>query len=144
MATGLIELIKIAAMEAIENGKPCDLRFGDVVSISPLKVRITSDFILPESLLVVSKHLTDYSTNANIGLGGTSGGGGSGFDISVIDDTLYIKSAVATVSDDGVSEFETEGVDERTLTVYNGLEVGDNVVLLRNQGGTKYLILDRV
>jgi hypothetical protein len=109
-------------MEAIENGKPCDLRFGEVVSISPLKVRITSDFILPESLLIVPQHLTDYSVVVNIGLDRTKG----------------------DVLDEGISESDTEGVDERTLTVYNGLEIGDNVVLIRNQGGTKYLILDRV
>ena len=132
----MIEIIKVAAMEAIENGKPCDLRFGEVVSVSPLKVRITSDFILPESLLIVPKHLTDYSANVNIGLGG--------LDVNVVGNTLYIKSPLATVGDEGVSESDTEGVDERTLTVYNGLEIGDNVVLIRNQGGTKYLILDRV
>ena len=133
MATGMIELIKIAAMEAIENSKPCDLRFGTVTSISPLRVQVSSNFILPESLLIVPRYLTDHSTSTNIGLDDK-------LDISVVDDTLVIK----TSNTNTVGEGDTEGVNERTLTMYNGLEVGDNVVLLRNQGGTKYLILDRV
>ncbi len=137
MATGLISIIKQAAMDAVENGKPCDLRFGTVSSVSPLKVRISSDFILPESLLVVPEHLTDYSMDTNIG----SAKDESKLSISVVGTTLKITTVTEEVEGD---ESTTESIDERTLTMYNGLNVGDNVVLLRNQGGSKYLILDRV
>lgn len=137
MATGLISIIKQAALDAVENGKPCDLRFGTVSSISPLKVKVSSDFILPESLLIVPEHLTDYSTEANIGLSEDK----NKLSISVVDSTLKITTVDTETEDD---ESVTDNIDERTLTIYNGLNVGDNVVLLRNHGGTKYLILDRV
>lgn len=129
MATGMIEIMKIAAMEAIDNAKPCDVRFGTVSSVSPLSVRISSDLILPESVLVVPQHLTDYTVNVNIGL--------------IANDSADDEVEEGDIIED-VDESITEGIDERTLTIYNALEVGDNVVLLRNQGGKQYLILDRV
>ena len=114
----MLDIIKHAAMDAVNNSQPCDIRFGTVDSISPLKVRISSDLILPESVLVVPEHLTDYSVTVNIG--------------SVADEPV------------GEDESATEEIDERVLTIYNGLNVGDDVVLIKNQGGKKYLILDRI
>ena len=145
MATGLIEIMKIAAMDAIENSKPSDLKFGTVISINPLKVMVNNNFILPESLLVVPEHLTDYSMLTNVGNDTNSTDATSSVNMFVTGETLMITTTnnVAVVDDDDVSE-PVDNVDERTLTVYNSLNVGDNVVLLRNQGGTSYLILDRI
>lgn len=157
MSTGIIEVIKVAAMDAIENSKPCDIRFGTVSSISPLKVKVSNDFIIPESLLIVPEHLTDHSMLSNVGgdgnngnNGGSEGGGSGGTSVSmtVEGETLIITTNVTSVVTESTEPTETteevDFVDERTLTVYNSLQVGDNVVLLRNQGGSSYLILDRV
>lgn len=67
MSTGLIKLIKQSAIEAVENGQPCDWRTGIVTSINPLKVQITPQFILPESVLVVPKHLTKEEITLTFG-----------------------------------------------------------------------------
>ena len=40
-------------------------------------------------------------------------------------------------------EIEIEG-EKRQIKIYNALKSGDEVILLRMQGGQKYLILDRV
>ena len=146
MSTGIIEIIKVAAMDAIENSKPCDLRFGTVSSISPLKVKVSNDFIIPESLLVVPEHLTDYSLNANVGGdGNTSSSSGTSVSMHVEGETLVINTnVISTVDEDEPTDETVDFVDDRTLTIYNGLNVGDKVVLLRNQGGSSYLILDRV
>ena len=60
MSTGLIEIMKRAALDATDNAQMCDLRYGTVTSVSPLKVKITSQFVLPQSLLVVPQHLTTH------------------------------------------------------------------------------------
>ena len=57
MATGLIKLIKTAALEAVDNSQPTDLRYGIISSVKPLKVQITPQFTLPESVLVVPLRL---------------------------------------------------------------------------------------
>jgi hypothetical protein len=53
-------------MESINNAQMCDLRYGTVISESPLKVKVTNLFTIPESLLVVPKHLTDYEVEVNL------------------------------------------------------------------------------
>lgn len=66
MASGLVKIIKQASLDAMENGQPTDLRYGVVSSSNPLKVQITPQFILPESVLVVPKHLTNHTMNITI------------------------------------------------------------------------------
>lgn len=66
MATGLIEIIKRASLDALNNQQMADLRYGTVISVNPLKVQITNQFTLPNSLLVVPKHLTDYEVDITI------------------------------------------------------------------------------
>ena len=72
MSTGLIDIIKRASMEAINNAQMCDLRFGTVTSVNPLKVQITNQFTLPQKLLIVPKHLTDYTVEVTLGVETTS------------------------------------------------------------------------
>ena len=63
MATGLIDVMKRAALDVNSNMKPTDLRYGTVVSISPLKVRITNNVTIPSSMLIVPKRLTKNAQN---------------------------------------------------------------------------------
>lgn len=112
MSTGLLDIIKRASLDAADNAQLCDLRFGTVVSIDPLKVQVTSQFILPQSLLIVPQNLMDYSVNATM----------------------------SWTSDDGETTFS--GI--KTITIHNGLRIGERVALLRKQGGQSYFILDRV
>ncbi len=80
----MIEIIKKAAVEAIETSKPVTIVFGKITSMVPLKINIEQKLILgPEQLL-----LTD--------------------------------------------------------TIKNNINTGDNVILIRQQGGQKYIVLDKV
>lgn len=66
MSTGLIEIMKRTSLDAMHNAQMCDLRYGKVVSTKPLKVQVTNVFTIPESLLVVPEHLTNYSVSIKI------------------------------------------------------------------------------
>ena len=66
MSTGLVKIIKQVALEAMDNAQMCDLRYGKVVSTSPLKVQVTNLFTIPSKLLVVPKSLTDYEVKVNL------------------------------------------------------------------------------
>lgn len=59
MSSGLVGAIKTAALEAVNNAQMCDLRYGTVTSVSPLKVKVTNQFVIPSSLLIVPQRLTD-------------------------------------------------------------------------------------
>lgn len=128
MASGLVEIIKRASMESVANAQMSDLRYGKVTSVNPLKVYITNLFTLPESMLVVPEHLTDY-------------------EIEITTDT-YGWTTEDKSGGSGDPAFESHNHEikqvKRKLKVHGALKVGDKVALLRKQGGQSYFILDRL
>ena len=118
MATGLVDVMKRASMDAVATSQPCDLRFGTVASASPLSVRVSAQMVLPASLLVVPQHLTDYTVDAEV--------------------------EWETERDRGNQPHTHEIVGTQKLKIKNGLKEGDKVALLRKQGGQTYYILDRI
>lgn len=129
MATGLIDVMKRAAIDANESNKPADLRFGTVTSTSPLKIQVTNQFILPESILIVPEHLTDYEIKVTVkdeyewATKNRSGGGGDASFASHNHDIAF---------------------NEKKILVHGALKLGDKVALMRKQGGQFYYVLDRL
>ena len=114
-STDLYNSIKIAAMKAVEASQPCDFIFGKVTSISPLKVSVEQKMILGSAQLVLTRNVTDYTTDVTI-------------DWNTENADTHSHSIVGV----------------KTITIHNGLKIGDEVVLLKKKGGQKYLILDKV
>jgi hypothetical protein len=128
MATGLIDVMKRASMEAVANAQMCDLRYGKVTSVDPLEVYVTNLFTLPEELLVVPEHLTDYEIKVTT----------DGYNWTTEDKSGGAGDASFSSHNHEIKEIE------RTLKVHGALKVDDKVVLLRKQGGQSYFILDRL
>lgn len=124
MSTGLIDIMKRASIDATENSQPCDLRFGTVISTSPLKIRVTNQLVLPESLLVVPQHLTDYNMDVTVSWETEAESGGG------LDEAFAAHS------------HRIEG--RKSVLIHGSLRDGDKVALIRKQGGQTYYILDRV
>ena len=124
MSSGLIGIVKQAALDAIENAQMCDLRYGEVVSTSPLKVKVTNQLIIPSSLLVVPEHLTKREVVVYLDWNTESQSGGSG--------------------ESSFAEHNHLVNGTKTMLIDNELKVGDKVALLRKQGGQSYFILDRI
>lgn len=129
MSSGLIDIMKRSALDAVEAGKPCDLRYGKVISIAPLKVQVTSQFIIPKSMLIVPEYLTDYEIEVTVkpdyGWNTQNRSGGSG------------EAAFSNHNHDIYFE-------RKKITIHGALKVGDKVVLLRQAGGQQFLVLDRL
>lgn len=117
--------MKQAAVDAMESGQPTDLRYGVVTSVDPLKIQITPQFILPESVLVVPQHLTNYEIPISVNWTTSSVSGGSG-------DASF------------ASHNHTIAEEQTTITINNALQVDDRVALLRSKGGQSYFVLDKV
>ena len=128
MSTGLIDIMKQASLNAIENRKPCDLRYGTVNSVSPLTIQITPQFILPESLLIVPEQLTDHEVKVTI----------SGYNWTTDNKSGGSGDAMFSSHNHSLSQ------SEQTLKIHGGLKVGDKVALLRQSGGQFYFVLDRI
>lgn len=98
----LNELIKKEALRAVDNSKPVNVLYGEVVEKSPLKIRVNQQKDYSEEFLVLTRNVTDYD--------------------------VYIKK------DNGEKEKHT---------IYNSLEKGEIVILLRVQGGQEFIVWDR-
>ena len=98
----LNESIKRIAINVMEQSKPANVMYGEVISINPLEICVDQKKTYPEDFFVLTRNVTDYDT--------------------------YIKK------EDGEKE---------KYTIYNSLQKGDIVVLLRAQGGQEFVILDK-
>lgn len=94
---------------------PARFLFGTVSKTDPLTVFVDNRFPLSGPALVVLRELLGHT---------------------------HVVPQLRTESADGHTHAVPQNVTEKENTA--GLSVGDEVVLLRNQGGQSYLILGRV
>ena len=60
-STDLVALIKKAATEAVDAGKPVNILFGKVISPSPIQVQLDQQVILGAAQLTVARLLRGYT-----------------------------------------------------------------------------------
>lgn len=139
MSTGILQIVKQASLDAMNNAQICDIRYGKVTSTSPLRVQITSQFVIPASLLVVPQHLTTYELECTLSQSSESISGETekSEDLKDEDEPFSEHTHKFSMTTSG-------GESKQTITVHNALKVGDKVALLRQQGGQSYFILDRI
>lgn len=129
-SSDFVKVIKKSAIEAVNNSKPADIFYGTVQSISPLTIFIDQKLILSEKFLIIPESLTDYETEISF-------------------DNPSIKQVFTTWNMEETSESTPSKISfkekiKHKITVYNSLKEGEKVILLRQQGGQKYMVLDRV
>ena len=126
-ANGIVKKVHQAAIDAMESTKPVNVYFGEVMSVSPLKIDVEQKMILGEKQLILSRNVTDFKTKITAG------------NIKNYYYTGDVNSGTAPVSPSHVHAVGT--ID---ITVHNGLAVGDGVILIRQQEGQKFIVVDRI
>lgn len=111
----IANLIKRAAVEAMNEAKPTALVFGSVVSIEPLKINVEQKLTLTAAQLILTNNVRDYD--------------------------LYM---TVNHSTEGASGHSHGYAGKKKFTIHNGLTIGDEVMLLQVQGGQKYIVLEKV
>lgn len=127
-ATELVKLIKKSAIEAVAASKPVEICFGKVISVSPLKISVEQKMTLGEPQLVLCRNVTEYRTRI------------TGENVK----NHYYVGKLPDVSTVPVDPPHIHAVGKIEIIVHNGLVVGDEVLLLRQQGGQKYIVVDRI
>lgn len=125
---GLMEVVKRAALEAVEAGKPTNICFGKVVSASPLQISVEQKMTLGEKQLILSRNVTNFKTSITAGN----------------NKNYYYTGSTTDSGTAPVSPSHVHAIGKIEITVHNGLVVGDEVILMRQQGGQKFVVLDRV
>lgn len=112
--------------------------FGTVISTSPLEIQIDQKLTLTEEYLILTKNVSDHEVdievnhfteqNALVGYGPW--------------DTKH------SHPDAGIGEINPnhrhQYLGRKKIKIYNGLQKGEKVILIRLQGGQKYIVLDRI
>lgn len=127
-ANELVETLKRAAVEAMQATKPVNVYFGKVVSAAPLKINVEQKMMLGEKQLILSRNVTNFKT-------------------SIIGGNIKNYYYTGSTTDSGtapVSPSHVHAVGKIEITVHNGLVVGDEVILIRQQEGQKFIVLDRI
>ena len=123
-ANDLLNIVKKAALEAVNASQPSDFCFGKVTSTNPLKISVEQKMTLGVAQLVLTRSVTDFKTKVTLNWLTETTSGGSG-------DSSFASHSHALSG-------------KKEITIHNALQVGDEVILLKKKGGQKYLVLDRV
>lgn len=123
-ATGFVKLTKRAAIDAMNSTKPVEVCFGKVTANSPLKILVEQKMTLGENQLVLCRNVTTYETEVTVEWQTGNKSGDSG--------------------DSAFASHNHSVSGRKKITIHNGLVVGDEVILLRQQGGQKYIVVDKI
>ena len=133
-AVELMKTIKRAAVDAVNASKPVEVCFGKVTSASPLKILVEQKMTLGAAQLVLCRNVTEHIIEMTV-------------DHYTENETEHTHAVQDTYTGGGSSS-PTKHLHayrgRKKFTVHNGLVVGDEVVLLRQQGGQKYIVVDRI
>lgn len=98
-----------------ETFKPTSIMYGKVISANPLKINVEQRMVLDRKFLVLTDHLTKKTS-----------------EVSYRD---YYRNSANEM---------TYTTRTAQVTFDNSLKVNDKVVLLREEGGQKFLVIDKV
>jgi hypothetical protein len=120
----MVELIKQAALEASEAGKPTKSVFGEVITVDPLSINIEQKLTLPAEFFILTRAVLNHYVDISVSHITEDRGGGSG--------------------DPAFASHNHDYTGVKKIMIHNGLQIGEQVILIQVQGGQKYIVLDRV
>ena len=127
-AAELVGAVKAAALAATDAAKPVQLCFGRVITEAPLQISVEQKMVLGEAQLALCRQVTEYETYI------------TGENVK---DFYYVQPPPREVTRP-VEPPHVHAVGKIRIIVHNALKAGEQVVLLRMQGGQKYLVVDRL
>ncbi|WP_144511738.1 DUF2577 domain-containing protein [Bacillus sp. FJAT-22090] len=113
----ILKLFKIAAKEAVEAADPTAIQFGEVTSVSPLKILVEQKKELTMAQLVLTRNVRNHE----------------------IEMTVEHTTEIGNGPDAHTHEYK----GKKKFLVHNALKEGDSVMLVKMQGGQKYIVWDK-
>ena len=160
----LLNTIKKAATEAVDASKPVAILFGKVLNVSPLEINVEQKMILHSAQLVLSRNVTDYSTEATVAWssndtqlnanhthninGDISINSNATINPNPDNEQITISNEInnnMSIAQKSINLTHAHSITGRKkIIIHNGLKIDDEVLLLRMQGGQKYIVIDKV
>lgn len=123
MATNIVSMIAAIANSANDASKPTAVLFGEVTAVNPLVIMVDQKIPLTEDFLILTDAVRDHWRDMTVDhlTENSSGGGGHA----------------------AFASHNHQYLGRKPFLIHNDLVVGEYVVLLRVQGGQKFVVLDR-
>lgn len=163
MSSSLGEVIKRMAVGANDANAPTSVLFGVVTSVDPLEITVEQKLKLTKEFLVLTKNVMDYTVkvtmdwstedkklkadhnhtvdvNSNISVSS---------DISPNDDNQKITNNVTgevsvVVQKEAIDLTHNHNINgTKSITIHNALKSGEKVILIQQQGGNSFVVLDK-
>lgn len=119
----IVNIIKEIASTVIQNGEPMEVIVGEVVSASPLEIKIDPKLTISEENIILTKNTSEWTMEMSVDHVTENRSGGGGY-----------------------AEFASHNhgyKGRKKYLVHNQLVVGDKVIMLKETGGQRYIALDR-
>ncbi|WP_312340269.1 DUF2577 domain-containing protein [Anaerospora hongkongensis] len=120
----LVQVIQQISQNANKTGKPIGIVYGEVMTVEPLTIQVEQKLTLPAEFFKLTKAVTDHYVDITVSHVTENRAGGSG------------SAAYASHNHDYQGR--------KKMMVHNGLQVGEQVILIQAQGGQDFIVLDRV
>lgn len=128
----LVRLVKQAAVDAVRANAPMAVCYGTVTGTGPLQITVDQKKILDEVQLILTDNVRDF----NVVLSTIEGEGTS-------EGPHYTENESGGSGDAAFAAHQHKYQGRKKWRVHNALKMGERVILLRCDGGQKYIVLDR-
>ncbi len=133
-AVELVKTIKRAALDAVNASKPVAVCFGKVTSTSPLKILVEQKMTLGAAQLILCQNVTEHTMEMTV----------NHYTENETEHTHTVQDTYTGGGSSSPTKHLHAYRGTKKFTMHNGLVVGDEVILLRQQGGQKYIVVDKI
>lgn len=133
----MLKLIKQAGMQAVEQSAPAAVQLGTVRQINPLIITVEQHLDIPAEFLLLTDNVRDHWVDTTVDHFTEND--------AYLDTThAHTRNPPEAGEDSFDSTHKHAYKGRKPFLVHYGLQVGEQVILLRVQGGQKFIVLNRV
>ena len=163
MSSSLGEVIKKMAVGANDANAPTSVLFGTVTSVEPLEITVDQKLKLTERFLMLTKNVKDYKVDVTMDWNTENTSLDANHSHSTeVDSNISVSSDISpndnnqkitnNVTGEVSVSVKQKDIDlthkhsikgTKSITVHNALKINDNVILIQQQGGINFVVLDK-
>ena len=131
--TDFLGVMQGVAGNVQKNSELVNLVFGKVETIEPLTIRVDAQTLLIEKELILTHLVRDYEVDIEVS------------HQTVNDDILNTLHNHPGVPDNSFDSHHYHAYQGRKkIKIYQGLQIGEGVLMIKEQGGQRHVIIDRL
>ncbi len=164
MGGSLSEVIKKMAVGANDATAPAAVLFGTVTSVNPLEITVEQKLKLTKEFLVLTKNVKDYEVEVSVDWETETRQLNANHNHEITGEISVNSNANVNPNPESINVsitneinnslgIETKNINlshnhsisgRKKMTIHNGLRVNDEVILIQQQGGSNFVVLDKI